>query len=55
MSKPSSTSSKPNGHWPTNIPDPEVEARANRRRFSAADQTTPIVIYVIVGAHELNC
>jgi len=36
MSKPSSTSSKPNGHWPTNIPDPEVKAQATRRRFSAA-------------------
>jgi transposase-like protein len=35
MTKPSSTSSKSNGHWPTNIPDPEVEARATRRRFSA--------------------
>jgi transposase-like protein len=36
MSKPSSTSSKSNGHWPTSIPDPEVEPRATRRRFSAA-------------------
>jgi hypothetical protein len=36
MAKPSSTSSRPNGHWPTSIPDPEVEARATRRRFSAA-------------------
>jgi len=36
MTKVSSTSSKPNGQWPTNIPDPEVEVRATRRRFSAA-------------------
>lgn len=35
MSKPSS-SSKSNGHWPTSIPDPEVEPRAARRRFKAA-------------------
>jgi transposase len=33
MAKPSS---RPNGHWPTSIPDAEVEARATRRRFSAA-------------------
>ncbi len=36
MTKPSSSSSKPNGHWPAHMPDSEVEARATRRRFSAA-------------------
>jgi transposase-like protein len=36
MSKPSSTSSRPNGHWSTSISDPEVAPRATRRRFSAA-------------------
>jgi transposase-like protein len=36
MAKPSSTSSKPNGHWPTSMPDPEVKAQGTRRRFSAA-------------------
>lgn len=35
MTKPSSASSKQNGHWTTRLPDPEVEARAMRRRFSA--------------------
>jgi transposase len=34
MSKASSASN--NGHWPVGIPDPEVEAHASRRRFSAA-------------------
>lgn len=36
MSKASSTSSKPNGHWPSRMPDPEVKAQATRRRFSVA-------------------
>jgi transposase-like protein len=36
MTKLSSSSTKSNGHWPVSTPDPEVEARATRRRFSAA-------------------
>jgi hypothetical protein len=34
MSKPRSTSSKQNGYWTSNLPDPEVVPRATRRRFS---------------------